>query len=74
MTKTANSHPRPTTWARWSSLPLWSQILIGMVLGILAGIILGPDAVALKPIGTLFVNTIKMLIVPLVFCSLIVGV
>ncbi|MGL4473961.1 MAG: dicarboxylate/amino acid:cation symporter, partial [Shewanella sp.] len=28
----------------------------------------------LKPIGTLFVNTIKMLIVPLVFCSLIVGV
>ncbi|QDF68010.1 dicarboxylate/amino acid:cation symporter [Shewanella sp. SNU WT4] len=74
MTKTANSHPRPTTWARWLSLPLWSQILIGMVLGILAGIILGPDAVALKPIGTLFVNTIKMLIVPLVFCSLIVGV
>ncbi|GIU24586.1 dicarboxylate:amino acid:cation symporter DAACS family protein [Shewanella colwelliana] len=56
------------------SVPLWLQILIGMLLGILAGLGLGEQAVLLKPIGTLFVNTIKMLIVPLVFCSLIVGV
>ena len=38
------------------------------------GIIFGEQATHLKPIGTLFVNSIKMLIVPLVFCSLIVGV
>lgn len=55
-------------------ITLWQKILIGMVLGIIAGIILGPNAEILKPIGTLFINAIKMLIVPLVFCSLIVGV
>ncbi|MCL1059953.1 dicarboxylate/amino acid:cation symporter [Shewanella gelidimarina] len=61
-------------WSRWMSVPLWLQILIGMLLGILTGVGFGEQATVLKPIGTLFVNTIKMLIVPLVFCSLIVGV
>jgi Na+/H+-dicarboxylate symporter len=44
-----------------------------MVLGVIVGLLLGKDAVWLKPIGDLFVSAIKMLIVPLVFCSLIVG-
>jgi Na+/H+-dicarboxylate symporter len=58
----------------WSRLALWKKILVGMVLGIIAGAVMGPDAEVLKPIGTLFINAIKMLIVPLVFCSLVVGV
>ena len=58
----------------WGSLALWKKILVGMVLGVVAGSILGPDAELLKPIGTLFINAIKMLIVPLIFCSLVVGV
>jgi len=58
----------------WFNLPLWQKIVIGMILGITVGIIFGQDAVVLKPIGSLFVNTIKMLIVPLVFCSIIVGI
>lgn len=55
-------------------LALWHKILIGMGLGVLAGAVLGPNAELLKPIGSLFINAIKMLIVPLIFCSLIVGV
>jgi len=55
-------------------LQLWHKILIGMILGITVGLIFGEDAAVLKPIGSLFVNTIKMLIVPLVFCSIIVGI
>ncbi|PAU78270.1 dicarboxylate/amino acid:cation symporter [Halomonas salipaludis] len=58
----------------WGRLALWKKILIGMALGMLAGAILGPDAELLKPIGTLFLNAIQMLIVPLVFCSLVAGV
>jgi Na+/H+-dicarboxylate symporter len=58
----------------WSGLSLWKKILVGMVLGVVVGAIMGPDAEMLKPIGTLFINLIKMLIVPLVFCSLVVGV
>ena len=57
-----------------SKLQLWHKILIGMVLGVIVGAILGPNAEYLKPVGTLFINAIKMIIVPLVFCSLIVGV
>ncbi len=58
----------------WSGLALWKKIMVGMVLGVIAGTVMGPDAEVLKPIGTLFINAIKMLIVPLVFCSLVVGV
>ncbi|MEI8655804.1 MULTISPECIES: dicarboxylate/amino acid:cation symporter [Vibrio] len=58
----------------WSGLALWKKILIGMVAGLVVGTIMGPSAAILKPIGTLFINAIKMLIVPLVFCSLIVGI
>ncbi len=58
----------------WGGLALWKKILIGMVLGVIVGAVMGPDSELLKPIGTLFINAIKMLIVPLVFCSLVVGV
>ncbi len=55
-------------------MKLWAKILIGLVAGMIVGIILGPRAEYLKPIGTLFINAIKMLIVPLIFSSLVVGV
>jgi len=58
----------------WGRLALWKKILVGMVAGIIVGAIMGPSAELIKPIGTLFINAIKMLIVPLVFCSLIVGI
>ncbi|MDP2572492.1 dicarboxylate/amino acid:cation symporter [Vibrio penaeicida] len=55
-------------------IALWKKIFIGMLFGIVVGIVAGPDAVLLKPIGDIFLNAIKMLIIPLVFCSLVVGV
>ncbi|MEJ6123818.1 dicarboxylate/amino acid:cation symporter [Vibrio sp. 2-Bac 85] len=58
----------------WSRLELWKKILIGMLLGVMVGTLMGPSAEILKPLGTLFINAIKMLIVPLVFFSLIVGI
>ncbi|WP_278378169.1 dicarboxylate/amino acid:cation symporter [Stutzerimonas kunmingensis] len=55
-------------------LPLSQQILIGLALGVAAGMAFGADAQLLAPIGTLFLNAIKMLIVPLVFVSLVAGI
>ncbi len=55
-------------------VPLWGKILIGLALGVIVGLIFKEKCLYLKPIGTLFINGIKMLIVPLVFSSLIVGV
>ena len=55
-------------------MPLWQQILIGLGLGVLTGMLFKADALVLAPIGTLFLNAIKMLIVPLVFVSLVAGI
>jgi Na+/H+-dicarboxylate symporter len=55
-------------------MALWKKIIIGLVAGVVVGAFMGPNAEMLKPLGTLFIHAIKMLIVPLVFCSLVVGV
>ncbi len=58
-------------------LQLSTKILIGLGAGILVGLMMqGAPAVAdtwIKPFGTLFLNLIKMIIVPLVLASLVVG-
>jgi Na+/H+-dicarboxylate symporter len=55
-------------------MKLWHKILIGMVLGVIFGLVGGDWAIKIKPLGTMFINLIKMLIVPLIFTSLAVGV
>ena len=58
-------------------MQLTTKIFIGLALGIVLGIFLQPNPdVAnnyVKPFGTLFLNLIKLVIVPLVFSSLVVG-
>lgn len=58
------------------SLPV--LIMLGMVLGILGGIPFqkNPEFAVeyIKPFGTLFLNLIKMIVVPVVLCSIISGV
>lgn len=55
-------------------LKLWQKVLIGMLLGILVGHYLEEDAMFFKPFGTVFVNMIKMVVVPLVFFSILNGI
>ena len=55
-------------------LSLWQQVLLALAFGVLAGVWLGQDAVVLKPLGTFFLNAIKMLVVPLVFFALVQGI
>jgi len=69
-----SKNTKPQAGGIWSRMELWKKILIGMICGVIVGSIMGPNAEMLKPIGTLFINAIKMLIVPLVFFSLIVGI
>jgi Na+/H+-dicarboxylate symporter len=52
-------------------MQLWQKILIGLGLGIIAGLLLGEHAIYLKPFGKMFISLIKMIIVPLIFFSLI---
>jgi Na+/H+-dicarboxylate symporter len=55
-------------------MKLWMKIFIGLVLGVIAGILFPGFSVAVKPLGDIFISAIKMLIVPLIFSSLVVGV
>lgn len=56
------------------SLKLWHKVIIGMVLGAICGFIFGKDAEILKPIGTVYINCLKMVIVPLIFFAVLYGV
>jgi Na+/H+-dicarboxylate symporter len=68
---------------------LWFRVLLGLVLGIAFGFAIGgltPESTPLgmsgkeiltayiKPFGTVFINLIKMVIVPLIFFSLVSGI
>lgn len=55
---------------RFLSTPLWAQVLIAMALGAAAGLAAGPAAEAwFGWLGDLYVNAIKMLVLPLVFVT-----
>lgn len=55
-------------------MKLWMKILIGLVLGIVIGPFLGSKAEYLRPVGTIFLDLINMLVVLLVFSSMTVGI
>jgi Na+/H+-dicarboxylate symporter len=55
-------------------LKLWHQVLIGLILGVIAGVVMGEEAKALKVFGTIFFSLIKMVIVPLIFFALLSGI
>lgn len=53
------------------------QILVGLILGIIVGaVFFGNPSVEkyLRPIGTMFINMIKMIVVPIIVSTLILGV
>ncbi|MCG0275139.1 MAG: dicarboxylate/amino acid:cation symporter [Thermosediminibacteraceae bacterium] len=58
-------------------LSITTRILIGLMLGIIVGLFFtstpGVASTYIKPFGDLFLNLIKMIIVPLVLSSLVVG-
>lgn len=65
----------------FKKIPLHTQIIVGLVLGLIFGLVviktsISPDFTInyIKPVGTIFINSLKMIAVPLVLASLIVGV
>ena len=54
-----------------ANLGFW--ILVAMAAGVVAGVAMGEGAAMFAPLGTLFIQLIKMLVVPLVAVSIISG-
>jgi aerobic C4-dicarboxylate transport protein len=53
---------------------LYLQVLFGIALGILVGVLAPEVGASLKPLGDTFVNLIKMLIAPIVFLTVALGI
>jgi Na+/H+-dicarboxylate symporter len=60
------------TTLRRTGIP--TQIFVGLILGAIAGVIYGRDAAIVQPAGTVFIRLITMVVIPLIFASLLVGV
>ncbi|UYH54233.1 dicarboxylate/amino acid:cation symporter [Qipengyuania sp. SS22] len=58
----------------WFEIPLWQRVITALILGVLTGWAWGPEAESIKWIGDFFIKSIKMLVVPLIFFSLVSGV
>jgi aerobic C4-dicarboxylate transport protein len=54
--------------------PLWLQVLVGIVLGIIVGIVSPHTAATLKPLGDGFVKLIRMTLAPIIFLTVVVGI
>ena len=64
-----NARPR-TAWYR----ALYVQVLLAVVLGIVAGWLFPDLGKAAKPLGDGFIKLIKMIIAPIIFCTVVHGV
>lgn len=49
------------------------QIIVAMVIGTIVGVVMGKDAAMFAPLGDIFIQLIKMLVIPLVAFSIISG-
>lgn len=53
---------------------LYFQVIVGIIIGVLLGAFIPDFAVKLKPLGDGFIKLIKMVIAPLIFSSIVVGI
>ena len=60
--------------AFWFKIPLWQRVVAALILGVITGLVWGPESETIKWIGDFFIKSIKMLVVPLIFFSLVAGV
>ena len=70
-TATVSAHlQRRNPW--WTQLWIW--VLIAMALGIALGVDAPDLAVRMGPLGDAFIKLIRMLIAPIIFCTVVTGI
>jgi aerobic C4-dicarboxylate transport protein len=53
---------------------LYAQVILAIIIGILIGIIYPEFATRLKPLGDGFIKLVKMMIAPVIFCTIVSGI
>ena len=70
MSSTSAPHSPPKNRTHY----LYVAVIVAVALGILVGVVAPGFAVELKPLGQGFVALIKMMIQPVIFCTIVLGV
>jgi aerobic C4-dicarboxylate transport protein len=72
--------PTPRPFAGQSSRPqplwrsLYPQVIVAIVIGVLLGTFYPQAGESMKPLGDGFIKLIKMMITPIIFCTVVVGI
>ena len=53
---------------------LYVQVLAAIVIGVLLGFFFPDIGASMKPLGDGFIKLIKMLIAPVIFCTVVIGI
>jgi aerobic C4-dicarboxylate transport protein len=53
---------------------LYFQVVVGILLGVLLGAVAPAYGAAMKPLGDGFIKLIKMIITPIIFCTVVLGI
>ncbi len=64
----------PQTRARPLYKDLSVQILVAMLLGVLVGYLWPESADQVKPLGDFFIKLVRMLVAPIIFCTVVHGI
>lgn len=73
MEQITTAGPKPAPKTRWYK-QLYFWVLTAILVGILLGWLAPTAGIAMEPIGTTFVNAMKMLIGPIVFLTIVGGI
>jgi aerobic C4-dicarboxylate transport protein len=53
---------------------LYAQVIFAIIIGIVLGHVFPSFAVKLKPLGDAFIKMVKMMIAPIIFCTIVTGI
>jgi Na+/H+-dicarboxylate symporter len=62
-----------SAWQWYRQRSIGTQIFIGMAIGAIVGLAMGPAAAKLKPVGDIFIRLLVMAAIPLIFFTLMSG-
>jgi aerobic C4-dicarboxylate transport protein len=65
-------NPNPTAKPLYKSL--YFQVIVAIAIGVLLGYFAPSTGEAMKPLGDAFIKLIKMIIAPIIFCTVVVGI
>ncbi|MEH3023184.1 MAG: dicarboxylate/amino acid:cation symporter [Pseudomonas oryzihabitans] len=71
-TTTAPAPKRPVKQPLYKSL--YFQVIVAIILGVLLGHFYPQTGAAMKPLGDGFIKLIKMVIAPIIFCTVVTGI